>query len=413
MSSYALRAATVVCEAEDRHGAVLSIEDGRIAAVGEAGGHNRPIDLGDATIIPGMIDIHIHGRARRDVMDADPESLRVISASLARHGITGFLATTVTSGWQRTLDALSTVRASAEAQMPGARLLGAYSEGLFFNCTHKGAHNDAFFLPPTIERVDAMIEAAGGKLRVIALAPEIEGAMDVVRHAAAKGIKVVLGHTDASYDQARAALEAGASGGVHVFNGMRGIHHREPGCAGALLLERATVEVIADGAHLHPAILLLISRLKARDDILLISDCMCAGGLADGDYRLGETDVTVKDGIVRTGTGSLAGSTLTLDRAIVRMADEAGVPFRDAVHMASLSPARFLDLGDRLGSIAPGKAADLAILDADRRVRATIVGGELVYLDPEWPAAAALSASAGASGSHDSRAKETLIGEGQ
>lgn len=399
MSAFALRATTVVAEHEDISGGVLTVRDGQIA--GLEPGDVPVVDLGDATIIPGLIDIHIHGRERRDVMDADPESLRVISASLARHGVTGFLGTTVTAGWDRSLAALATIGELAGAPMPGARLLGGYSEGLFFSTRHKGAHNADFFLEPTVERIAAMHEAARGSLKVLALAPEREGAMDAIRFAVANGIRVVIGHTDATYDQTIEALAAGASGGVHVFNGMRGIHHRDPGCAGAVLLQPATVEVIADGVHLHPAILTMIARLKSREDIILISDCMCAGGLEDGCYRLGEMDVNVTEGVVRTESGSLAGSTLTLERAVSRMSREGGIPLRDAVHCGSLSPARFLGLDSTLGSIAVGKQADLAILDGAHRIRATIVGGRLVWCDPEWERAAALGGATGATQASD------------
>ena len=235
-----------------------------------------------------------------------------------------------------------------------------------------------------------MAAAARGRLKVLALAPEIDGAMEALHRATELGVRVVLGHTDATYAQTRAALAAGGCGGVHVFNGMRGIHHREPGCAGAVLLEPGTVEVIADGVHLHPAILQLITRLKAREDVLLISDCMCAGGLDDGAYRLGEMDVVVANGVVRTEAGSLAGSTLTLEDAVDLMARNAGIAWRDAVHMASLSAARFLGLDARIGSIATGKDADLAVIDRSGAVVATIVGGTLAYVDPDWSPGPAL-----------------------
>lgn len=389
MTAISLSARRIVAQDADVIGGTITIDGDRILAI--AGGAARAaLDLGDTTIIPGLIDIHIHGREERDVMDADPGSLAIISASLARHGVTGFLATTVTSTWKRTLAALGVIGATDGEALPGARMLGAYSEGSFFNAAHKGAHNEAFFLEPTPALIDEMADAALGKLRVLALAPEIDGAMDSLRHAAARGIKVVIGHSDATYAQTREALAAGGCGGVHVFNGMRGIHHREPGCAGAVLLEPGTVEVIADGVHLHPAILDLIVRLKAPEDILLISDCMCAGGLEDGTYRLGEMDVIVEQGIVRTGAGGLAGSTLTLDRAMRLMAAGAGIALRDAVHMASLSPARFLGLDGTIGSLAPGKRADLALIDHDNTVRATLVAGRIAWLDPEWDRAAQL-----------------------
>lgn len=390
---YTLTSATIVGEDRDLLGTGVTVKDGRIEALGTINATPPTLDLGDAIIVPGMIDIHIHGRESRDVMDANPESLHIISASLARHGVTGFLATTATASWERTLKALDTVGQVADAALPGARLLGAYSEGIFFSERHKGAHNEAFFLDPSIERITALQQAARGNLKVVALAPEREGALEAIRFAVANGIRIVLGHTDATYDQALAALDAGASGGVHVFNGMRGIHHRDPGCAGAVLLQPATVEVIADGVHLHPAILSMIVRLKAPGDIILISDCMCAGGLGDGCYRLGEMDVRVADGVARTNSGSLAGSTLTLESAVGRMARDSGLGFRDAIHLASLSPARFLGLDREAGSIADGKRADLAIMDTAHHVRATIVGGRLAWVDPDWTHATAIEAT--------------------
>lgn len=391
--NYALRAATLATHERDLADAVLTVSDGSIAAIGEGA---PTLDLGDAIIAPGMIDIHIHGREGCDVMDADPAALREISVSLAQHGVTGFLATTATAAWERTMGALSMVgEVMAGPALPGARLLGAYSEGIFFSEIHKGAHNEAFFLAPTVERIAEMQQAARGSLKVVALAPEREGAMEAIRYAVAQGIRVVLGHTDATYDQTMEALAAGASGGVHVFNGMRGIHHRDPGCAGAVMLHPATVEVIADGVHLHPAILSMITRLKAPQEVMLISDCMCAGGLHDGDYRLGEMDVKVSQGVARTQAGGLAGSTLTLDNAVQRMVREVGLSFREALQMASLSPAHFLGIAGVIGSLAQGKQADLAIMDADHRVRATIVGGTPVWIDPAWPHAEALATATG------------------
>ncbi|MDP5210605.1 N-acetylglucosamine-6-phosphate deacetylase, partial [Microbulbifer sp. 2205BS26-8] len=380
--NYYLRAARAITETEDLADHCLRIEDGRIADITDTLGGELPlIELPGATLVPGMIDLHIHGREGCDVMDATPEALDTISCSLAHHGVTGFLATTVTSSWEETLAAMDNLGRAALTTQPGAQVLGGYSEGLFFACKHKGAHNEHYFLTPSRERIDALLKAAHGQLKVLALAPEIEGATEIIPYLTEKGVKVMLGHTDADYEQTIAALGAGACGGVHVFNGMRGIHHRDPGCTGAVLMEDVNVEVIADGVHLHPAILQMICKLKEPGKITLISDCINAGGLTDGRYMLGKMEVDLKQGIARTNSGSLAGSTLTLERAVANLHRLAGIDFRDAVHMASLSPAKFLGIDDRTGSIACGKDADIAVLDGNGNVRATLYRGELIYCD--------------------------------
>lgn len=377
---YYISASTIIGENENHHKCSLLVEHGKISKVAHSCEKNiLNIELPDATILPGLIDLHIHGRDGCDVMDGDINSLNTISFSLAKHGVTGFLATTVTSSWEKTITALNVIGQAAHSKMQGASVLGGYSEGLFFTKDHKGAHDDNFFLELTIERVDAMIDAAQGALKVIALAPEKENAVNVTRHITDRNVKVMLGHTNATYQQTSDALEAGACGGVHVFNGMRGIHHREPGCTGAVLIKDCSVEVIADGVHLHPAILELISKLKSVEKINLISDCINAGGMPDGEYMLGELQVDVKKGIARTKEGSLAGSTLTLEKAVINMAKMANIELRDAVHMASLSPAHFLNIEKTKGSIKEGKDADLCVVDTNGEVLMTIIEGDIVY----------------------------------
>ncbi|WP_346839092.1 N-acetylglucosamine-6-phosphate deacetylase [Microbulbifer sp. SAOS-129_SWC] len=380
--SYTLRPAKIFTESAEISGHCVRIDNGRIAAITATADRDIPvIELPGTTLLPGLIDLHIHGREGCDVMDATPEAIATISRSLAQHGVTGFLATTVTSSWEETLAAMDNLGRAAQSNQPGAQVLGGYSEGLFFASAHKGAHNDHYFLAPTRERMDALLEASRGELKVVALAPEVDGAMDIIPYLKSRGVKVMIGHTDATYDQTRGALEAGACGGVHVFNGMRGIHHREPGCTGAVLVHDANVEVIADGVHLHPAILQMICKLKDPSRVTLISDCINAGGLQDGRYQLGKMDINLEAGVARTDSGSLAGSTLTLERAAANLHQLAGIDLRDAVHMASLSPAKFLGIDDRTGSIAAGKAADLAVLGEDGSVRATFVAGRPVFCD--------------------------------
>ena len=338
------------------------------------------VDLGDNQLLPGFIDMHIHGREGCDVMDGKLSSLNTISKSLAQHGVVGYLATTVTAKWQDSLKAFSIIGEAANASLDGAQVLGAYNEGLFFTDEHKGAHNENFFLQLNKERIDAIYKASQGTLKVVAMAPEFEDSKEMIAYLDSLGVRVMLGHTNANYQQTVDALNAGACGGVHIFNGMSGIHHRDPGCAGAVLMnDNALAEVIADGVHLHPTIMQMIYKLKGPKKIALISDCINAGGFSDGTYRLGELDVYVKGGVARTASGSLAGSTLTLEKAVKNLTELAQVPLLEAVHMASLVPATFLGLGDKLGSIAVNKQASFAILNEDKQVQATIIDGKVVF----------------------------------
>lgn len=378
---YYLKAAKVYTEQAICENYYVEIKHGQISAIVE-----QPelaiaiIDSGNVSLLPGFLDLHIHGREGSDVMDATPQALEVISRSLAKHGVVGFLGTTVTSTWQNTLDAFANLGYVYQHQPSGAQLLGAYNEGLFFTQDHKGAHDDNYFLPLEIDTLDQLIHAANGALKVVALAPELANSAEIISYLKDQGIRTMLGHTSANYQQTCDALSAGACGGVHVFNGMKGIHHRDPGCAGAVLLEQdAYVEVIADGVHLHPAILQLIYRLKGPEKMGLISDCIVAGGLRDGSYQLGMLDIEVNHGIARTESGALAGSTLTLEKAVANLVDMAGIPALDAVHSASLRPAEFLGLNDQLGSIKVGKRACFALVNESLQVQATILDGQLIY----------------------------------
>lgn len=350
------------------------------------------INLGENNLLPGFIDMHIHGRKGCDVMDAKLSSLNTISTSLAQHGVVGFLATTVTAKWQDSLQAFTTIGEAAHTSLDGAEVLGAYNEGLFFTDEHKGAHNEKFFLRLTKERIDEIYAATQGTLKIVAMAPEFEDSKAMITYLDSLGVKVMLGHTNANYQQTVDALDAGACGGVHIFNGMSGIHHRDPGCAGAVLMDQNVLaEVIADGVHLHPTIMQMVYRLKGPEKMALISDCINAGGFSDGAYRLGELDVYVKGGVARTASGSLAGSTLTLETAIENLVKLAHVPLLEAVHMASLIPAKFLGMDDQLGSIAVNKRANLTIINDQHQVQATLIDGKAIFTHDDFHQLASLS----------------------
>ena len=380
-SVFYVKADVIYCQERVLKNHFMLVENGIISHFTQNPKAGVPIDdYGNAAIIPGLIDLHIHGREGCDVIDCKMSSIETISCSLAEHGVTGFLATTVTTDWQQTLNAMSVIGQAYTQQPSGAQVLGGYSEGLFFSEVHKGAHNQDYFLELSQSHLEAMINAATGSLKVVALAPEKPGANVLIEYLTAQGIRVMLGHCDANYEQTQSALEHGACGGVHVFNGMRGIHHRDPGCAGAVLMnDDALVEVIADGVHLHPTILKLIYKLKGPQKIALISDCINAGGLNDGEYKLGKMDVVVQQGVARTASGSLAGSTLTLEQAVKNMHQLGSVELREAINMASIVPAQFLNIASQVGSLAEGKHANFAILNSDFSIQATYVKGQRCF----------------------------------
>ena len=381
-SQYALKAAQVFTPEGILDNAFVHISKGRIDSVSDSlKADYTLVDLGNHKLMPGLIDMHIHGQSGADTMDASEEALATIARDLPKTGVVGFLGTTVTAPWQKILAALANVKTTmGKDQDGGAEILGTYVEGPFFTPKNKGAHPEQFFLAPSEERIADLLEVAGDTLKVVALAPETEGAVEATRQLVAHGVRVAMGHSDATWEQVEACVEAGATIGVHLYNGMSGLHHREPGCVGAMLANDSVIaEMIADGVHVHPAVLKLSWKCKGTDRSALITDCMCAGGLPDGVYQLGELPVSVKNGVARTDCGSLAGSTLSLNRAIKNMTQLAGVPELDAVKMASEVPARILGVDQRIGSIAPGMEASLTVMDDDFNVLLTLVKGQQVF----------------------------------
>ncbi|MRI34073.1 N-acetylglucosamine-6-phosphate deacetylase [Endozoicomonas sp. OPT23] len=382
MDSYYIEAEQIFSEAGILGNACLKVDRGFITAINpDIRNLDIPtIDLTQHSLLPGLIDLHIHGCAGHDVMDDNDQAVPTISSALASRGVTAFLATTATAEWQRTLQCFQRLGKASKQVLPGAQMLGIYSEGLFFTEKNKGAHDSQLFLSPTKERLSALIKAADGALKQLALAPELPEAIDAIHYLKEQGIKTSIGHSDASYEQAMAAIKAGTEAGVHVFNGMKGLHHREPGCTGAVLTEdHVLAELIADGIHVHPAILSLVARVKGWQKTALISDCNCAGMMPDGDYKIGSMDFNVLDGVARTANGSLAGSTLSLNNAVKNMIELAGVTPIEAVHMASLSPARHIGIDKSHGSITVGKRADFCAVDSSFNVQATWVKGKKVF----------------------------------
>jgi N-acetylglucosamine-6-phosphate deacetylase len=357
----------------------LLISNGKISSIGKNLSTNdaEVIDLKGKKIVPGFIDIHIHGGVGHDTMDATYEALNAISIHLAKHGVTSFCPTTMTMDIPYILNALKNINETMKKKTAGAQILGAYVEGPFISKEHKGAQDEKYIIPPDKNLFDEFLEIAGGNIKVIALAPEKDPDGSFVEHVTKKGVKVSLGHTNATYEEMKNGVEHGATIAVHTYNGMKGLHHREPGALGEVFLDdRIYSEVIVDFIHTHPASVKLLIKIKGTDKVILISDAMSACGLGDGEYKLGGQKVFVKNGEARLESGSLAGSTLTLDKAVKNITS-LGVPLFEACKMASLNPAKAIGVDDRKGSIEVGKDADIVVLNNDLTVYMTIIEGKV------------------------------------
>ncbi len=371
---------------EIRNAAVL-IEDGLVSAVGPRDGlacppRAREIDARSGTIVPGFVDVHIHGVGGHDVMEGDASALNSIAAAAARYGTTSLVATTVTAELDHTCRSVEGIARHIRAQRGKAPLgsasaeyLGIHFEGPFISHARRGVHPPEWIAAPAAESFSRMLAAAAGCARILTLAPELEGALDLVDTARREGICVAVGHTDATYDQTCAAIGRGARHAVHIFNAMRPFSHRETGVIGAALTSpEMTAEIIADGIHVDAAAIRLLLAAKGIDRVLLVSDATAAAGMPDGKYKLGALEVTVSGGVCRSAEGRLAGSTLTLDRAL-RNVVALGVPLGDVLKTVTTNPARLLGLEARKGILAPGADADLILLNEVLEVSGVMTRG--------------------------------------
>ena len=357
----------------------LLIAERRIQAVLPPGAEmDAPrLDADGAIVLPGFIDVHVHGGAGCDTMDASPESLATMARFFAEHGVTSFAATTMTAGHDETLAAVRAVAAFAEEGSPGARLLGVHLEGPYLSPKFPGAQLAEDIRKPNVAEFVELAEA--GPVILITLAPEEAGAEALMAVAIDAGIAVIIGHTNATYDQCIDAIARGASQATHTYNAMTGLHHRRPGTLGAVLSNDDIYgQLIADNVHVHPAAMKIFARCKGVERAILITDAMRAAGLPAGEYDLGGQPVTVQDSQCRLMDGTLAGSVLTMDVALRNFMAACGWSLAEAWPASSRTAATALGLDHELGSIRPGYLADLVVLDGELQVAATIVGGQVI-----------------------------------
>jgi N-acetylglucosamine-6-phosphate deacetylase len=362
--------------------------DSTLAAIGK---EHEMFDARGAMVVPGFIDVHVHGGGGYDAMSGEPEQLAGMCRYHAAHGTTSLLATTMTAPEGDIVHALQgiarTMKAAAEqpAAAAGADLLGAHLEGPFLNEVRCGAQNPANLRLPSLSEWQRYEEAGEGCIRLLTIAPELQGAEEVVKAAAAAGVTVSVGHSDADYDQVRAAVGWGCSHVTHLFNGMRPLLHRDPGVAGgALMLDELAVELIADGIHVHPDLVSWVFRAKPDGKVMLITDCIAAGGCSDGDYELGGLPVRLEGGRIYIraeggSRGSLAGSALTTLAALLGAARFAGKRPEELLSALTTAPARQIGLERCKGSLEVGKDADFLVLSEDWQLERTYVRGRQVY----------------------------------
>jgi len=367
---------------------LLIVEDGRIVEVSarsgkEVPGHAPLVDFGDSVLAPGFLDIHMHGGAGLDLMRASPDELPRLGKFLTTHGVTGYFPTTVAAPLDATCAALERLADAIEAaQNKGkngnaiqARPLGIHLEGPFLSHKRRGVHPPEFLVNPTLEIFERLWQAARGHVRMLTIAPEIPGALDVIAEAARRHVCVSIGHSDAEMAVAQSGVNAGARHATHTFNAMRPLDHRDPGIITEVLTDdRLTADIIADGIHVAPPVVKLFLQAKGTERAVLITDCISATGMPEGRYQLGPIQVEVKDGKCTAG-GSLAGSVLTMDRAVRNVTQFAHWSLKDAVRAATLNPAWAAGLEGQ-GTLACGADADFTVLTPAGEVVKTIVHGQ-------------------------------------
>ena len=376
MTKLLLKNASVVLPDREVVAPVL-IADGKIAAIGNAAAADEEIDLSDCTLLPGFIDVHIHGAAGLDVMDATTDGLRSVSDYLASQGVTSWLPTFVPASDAHYASAVAMI-SEAATNSSGARILGVHYEGPFVNTKQCGALHTEYFKTYSRPEDLEFLVVPENAVRMITVAPEVDGGVELVHELKRRGWVISIGHTRADVTVLDDACDAGARHMTHFMNAMAPLHHRSPGpIAWGLSRDDVTFDVIADGIHLDPFMLRLLLKLKGAGGISLISDAIAAAGKGDGDYDIWGETISVKNGRTANASGNIAGSVISMLDA-VRLLHSRGVSYVDLARMASSNPARLLGIDHECGSIEIGTRADLVVLDADANVKLTLIGGRSV-----------------------------------
>lgn len=386
MQPIVIHADRVLTPFEEISDAVVVIHGSKISAVGrrdmvEVPRGAREIAAPGKTVVPGFVDVHIHGAGGHDVMEGTSEALEIIAATVARHGTTSLVATTVTASEAQTCSSVAAISrfilaaGLSPARELTAEIVGIHFEGPFISPARRGVHPAEWIAAPSPAYLARILEHARGTAQILTLAPELPGARELITLARSAGLVVSLGHTNATYQEARTAIADGARHAAHVFNAMRPFSHRETGVLGAVLTSpEVSAELIADGVHVDAPAMRMLVDVKTPERVILVSDGISATGMPDGKYQLGTFEVKVSGGVCRNAQGKLAGSTLTLDRALRNMV-ALGVPLISAVRMVTSNPARQIGLGAKKGVLAAGADADLVLLDANLQVSGVMTRG--------------------------------------
>ena len=386
MQPIAIHCDRAITPFEEISDAVVVLQGGKISEIGPRGRVDlprglRPMEAPGKTLVPGFVDVHIHGAGGRDVMEGTREALEIISATVAAHGTTSLVATTVTASERETCDSVERIAqfilktSEFPARELSAEILGIHFEGPFISPARCGVHPAKWLARPSVEMLSKFLEEARGTAQILTLAPELPGSFELIAAARRAGLVISLGHTDATYEQAMAAIAEGATHAAHVFNAMRPFSHRGTGVLGAVLTSpQVSTELIADGVHVDEPAMRMLVELKGPERVILVSDGISATGMPDGKHRLGLFEVSVSGGVARNSEGKLAGSTLTLDRALRNMV-ALGVPLPSALRMVTANPARQIGLGTRKGVLQPGADADMVFLNDKLEVSGVMTRG--------------------------------------